>query len=186
VETTSVARSVEGLALYEDGGQEGPLPLEALAPALPPLSATLLAYWADLRHGQPIPPRAGVDPIALAKILPNLFMVRFEGPPRVETLRFSVHGTEVARIVGGDLTGKVLADVLEPAAAARVGRAILACAQGGLPVRERLWSAFPGRDHVRVDRLVLPLLDEVGDVGYACGSLVRLAPDDLAPLAAAA
>jgi hypothetical protein len=75
----------------------------------------LLQYWRSKCVGDRLPARPDIDPVALAFILPNLFIMDVhadEEPHR--RFRFRLFGTELVRIHGRDLTGKTFHDTLDP------------------------------------------------------------------------
>lgn len=66
----------------------------------------LLSYWQEARGHKDWPKRADIDPLNLRRILPVCWMVDAIGvPPR---FRYRLIGTEVARSLGTDPTGKWL------------------------------------------------------------------------------
>jgi len=79
----------------------------SLADLVDPLLRRLFAYWDEKRAGREMPARADVDPIDLRFILGQLILVDVlpEKPPR---FRIRLHGTELARRAGYELTGKML------------------------------------------------------------------------------
>ena len=146
--------------------------LEVLRPAAPAEHTELLGYWHSIL-GDGIPPnRDTFDPIRMAKILPNLFTFAIEGA-REKSVRFGVHGTNIATILKIDLTQKRAAEFLDRDATRQVSDPLfLTCAEM-TPVRQRFFSKFPGREHILVDRLILPL-SRNGKVDYGVGSLVSM------------
>ncbi len=122
----------------------------------------------------------------MVRILPNLFLVRRERVDTRARLKFGVHGTGVVDILRMDLSQKYLDDLLPPDAAGRVAAAIDLAMDERMVVRQRLWSVFPGRDHILVDRTICPLEADDGQCTMAIGALVRCAATDTAPLGAGA
>lgn len=78
----------------------------ALPPSHPELVA-LLAWWEAARAGAPMPPRRAVDPVALGRWLGQLAL--FDVLEGGADFFCRVHGTDLARRLGCDFTGKRLA-----------------------------------------------------------------------------
>lgn len=153
---------------------------QAMRPPPPAPMDALLRYWAQLPGDEAVPRKADADPVDLVRILPDVFLCERAAPSRTPaaTVRFGVHGTQVAETLGRDLTNKTLDEVLDDMRARAVRRPIDLCLDDRAPVRQRLNSVFPGREWVRVDRLVVPLADARGVCRFALGVLCRLPVDD--------
>lgn len=165
-----------------DGGTIGVGEQERVTPPFPAAARQLIAYWTGLPIGRSLPRRSAVDPSAMVRILPNLFLVRREPVDGRAKLRFGLHGTAVVDILGMDLSRKFLDDLLAPAAAVRVAAAIDLAIDARTVVRQRLWSVFPGRGHILVDRTVCPLEADDARCTMAIGALIRCPATDTAPL----
>ncbi len=78
-----------------------------MADVVDPLLQQLFRYWDGKRAGREMPARGDVDPLDLRFILGQLILVDVlpEKPPR---FRIRLHGTELARRAGYELTGKML------------------------------------------------------------------------------
>ncbi|MBB2970887.1 PAS domain-containing protein [Mesorhizobium sp. RMAD-H1] len=63
-------------------------------------TAELLAYWNRIREKRPAPERAEIEPGAIRKRLPDIFIL--ENPENDET-RFRLAGTRLCTIYGGEL-----------------------------------------------------------------------------------
>lgn len=66
----------------------------------------LVDYWHAIRHGRPVPLRRDFDPIDIPFILGRVILAERRESPRCWFVR--VHGTEIARRIGYELTGKTL------------------------------------------------------------------------------
>lgn len=166
------------IALGGEGRVIGQSRLAAIVPSLLKPQAALFRYWEELPRGGAVPLKSAFDPIALVRMLPHVFLCERAPDGSRASIFFRVHGTRVAEILHCDLTGKRLCDVLPKDRAAKVARAVEVCMDEALPVRQRLYSAFPNREDVLVDRLVLPLEDEDGAVRFAVGGLYRCEPGE--------
>ena len=159
------------IALNALGQEIARQPWGRVSPSACEAANNFMAYWSNLRNGTAIPSRAALDPMDITQLLPNVFLCKIHIDGERVGVRFGVHGTRVAEIVGKDLTGKWLADVLPSDRAQAVGRAIVLSTQEGLPVRQRFFNRFPNREFMLVDRTILPLADANGAVTEALGLL---------------
>ena len=169
---------MEILALSADGSVLGRRSMEKIAPAAPAVHMDLLRYWESLPLGASAARKADFDPGELVRHLPSVFMCERPVPVSERSLVFRVHGSMIADILRCDLTGKNVADALPPQRRSAVMRAIDLSMDEECPVRQRFYSAFPGREHVLVDRLIVPLADGQGVLRFALGCLSRCALGD--------
>jgi hypothetical protein len=65
-------------------------------------------HWCAGLRGTLLPPRSAIDPVALKRWLPRMFMVDVDGG----AYRFRLAGTDLRRIFDRDITGLTLAEVL--------------------------------------------------------------------------
>jgi len=138
----------------------------------------LLDYWRSRRVDDRLPARPDIDPVALAYILPNLFMIDVhadEAPLR--RFRFRLFGTELARVHGRDLTGRTFHDALEPKPADGAVRHAMRLVAERIPLfvagkmlylKHKEWLNF--------ENGMLPLQDEGGAVNMILGATVHLFP----------
>jgi hypothetical protein len=91
----SVLTAFRTLSLFE------PAPFALASPELD----RLYRYWREKRGPYPMPLRADIDPLEIPYMLGHLMLVDIHGPGRYFV---RLHGTEMARRVGYDLTGKML------------------------------------------------------------------------------
>jgi hypothetical protein len=138
----------------------------------------LLQYWRSKCVGDRLPTRPDIDPVALAFILPNLFIMDVhadEEPQR--RFRFRLFGTELVRVHGRDLTGRTFHEALEPEAADGAVRHALRL------VTERVPLFVAGKMHylkhkewLNFENCMLPLQDERGEVSMILGATIHLFP----------
>jgi hypothetical protein len=77
------------------------------------LALKLETYWQAVRHGRQMPARRDVDPTALCRMLPNVFLIDVVGrPPR---FRWRLIGTKIVDTMRAEHTGKWLDDTLAEA-----------------------------------------------------------------------
>jgi len=138
----------------------------------------LVQYWRSKCVADRLPMRPDIDPVALAFILPNLFIMDVhadEEPPR--RFRFRLFGTELVRVHGRDLTGRTFHESLEPEPAAGAVRHAMRL------VAERTPLFVAGKMHylkhkewLNFENCMLPLQDGRGEVGMILGATIHLFP----------
>jgi hypothetical protein len=124
----------------------------------------LAAYWSARRSGQFLPQRSDIDPLDMPRrLLPHLVLAESAGDG---VIRFRLVGTELVQRTGRDATGKTSADVMQGAYRAYIEglyATVLAKAQPFYAETTRQW---PEEGSSRVRRLLLPVSDGHGGVGY--------------------
>jgi len=129
--------------------------------------------WLEMRDGGLAPSRSRFDPAAVRGDLKHIFLVAIAAAETGRRFLMKVHGTEVNNIIGTDVTGKFLDDVLDAARHRKLTEGFDHCLDVGKPILEEFDSVFPGREFIRVSRLVTPLRDEGTDAEFILGSLAR-------------
>jgi hypothetical protein len=115
----------------------------------------LYGHWLSLRFGAPIPLRASLDPMAVAPLLPWVFLIELEQASN--RFRYRLAGTEIVRVHGAELRGRFL-DELLPASYYREVEPVFR--QVAVDGRSMLYSgrmATAGTGHLAYERLLLPL-----------------------------
>jgi hypothetical protein len=173
----------------------GPAPLietwASIGRILHPRIFEVAAYWHSKRRQRRAPARRDIDPpFELRSYLPHLFMLDVVWPgPR---FRVRLVGTEVARAVGGDRTGRFLDEVSPPHIYPELHQEIADVA-ANFVLRYRVSdTAWLGRTIGRFHRLMTPLSDDqervtiVFGIGYAIERKPRgrLTPSEEAALQA--
>jgi hypothetical protein len=74
-----------------------------------PRLARLYAYWLSRKGNRRFPARRDVDPLEFRYLLGHVMLLDVIGDPL--RFRFRLHGTELTRRAGYDLTGKFLDDL---------------------------------------------------------------------------
>lgn len=69
----------------------------------------LAAYWEELRDGRRFPRKRGLDPGRMKPLLPYLILAEYQYSPL--RIRYRLVGTEQARFIGMDYTGKWLDEI---------------------------------------------------------------------------
>jgi len=143
-------------------------------------------YWRARCHGVvhgAIPRRRDIDPTALGKLQPHVFLLDVVGPSA--RLRWRLVGTSIARHEGVDPTGRWVDDTM-----ARDQADILQ-QFADITIRERRPTCHNGRwcdsgAHQQVlARLLVPLSEEGSVVSTLLG-LIDYAPNEIVPLRGAA
>lgn len=146
----------------------------ALDGKLPPCDeqiARIYGYWCDIRPaGQRIPARKHLDPGAIPRLLPTIRLYDVHREPW--RFRYRLFGTELVRMLGRDLTGTCYHDA--GAGTARDQADLVFVAQGdgicyrrGFPVH-----LAPSKNHVTLERILLPLASDGRAVDMLLGFTV--------------
>jgi hypothetical protein len=126
-----------------------------------PLLKRLHAYWLEKRGDRAMPARADIDPLEMHFILGSLILVDVLHEPR--RFRIRLHGTDLVRRAGYELTGKMLDELPISEFRQFVEGSFAAAAEARVPragVRDRVMD---GRIY-RYEALILPLSSNGGAV----------------------
>jgi hypothetical protein len=133
----------------------------------------LYDYWLSIHPGTRLPGRQHVDPTAIPDLLSYVFLIDIERNP----LRFKYRlvGTEYARMMGHDLTGRYL-DEVHPGFPGPIRDQYIEIAEHGQFAyrKGRVMFAAALRDHFLVERLALPLARNGADVDMILGAIIHL------------
>jgi hypothetical protein len=136
----------------------------------------LLQYWRSKCVGDRLPGRPDIDPVALAFILPNLFImdVRADEEPH-RRFRFRLFGAELVRVHGRDLTGRTFHDALEPEAADGAVRHAMRVVAERIPLFVAGKMAYlKHKEWLNFENCMLPLQGDSGEVNMILGATVHL------------
>ena len=127
-----------------------------------PLLQRLYDYWSGKCGGRAMPSRSDIDPVDLSFMLGQILLIDVLRAP----LRFHVrvHGTELARRAGYELTGKMLDELPLPEYRAMAERSLAKVVDTRAPFRSLRDRTVDGRS-LRYEGLVLPLSRDGRDVG---------------------
>jgi hypothetical protein len=119
-----------------------------------PLLRRLYDYWNEKRGERPMPSRAHIDPIEMRFILGSLLVADVLRSP----LRFFVrlHGTELVRRAGYELSGKMLDELPQPQFRALTHRSWARSVETRAPFHSVRDRVLDGR-MARYEALILPL-----------------------------
>jgi hypothetical protein len=137
---------------------------------LSPNLARAYRDWLALRHATTFPKRADFDPLQFGYVLGRLSLLQVHRNP----LRFQyrIHGTESARWLGFDLTGKFFDEGRDPEWAELGSRHLAQVANTGLPSLERHFDQFVDHRVLNIEALVMPLSSDGVSVDYLISILV--------------
>ncbi len=118
----------------------------------------LYNYWNKKRGERRAPTRAEIDPVEIPELLGfvNLYDVRQE--PRDYLVR--LNGSEVAAMLGRDITGMWCSNVVSGEDGERCHSAFAMCIDDWSPTLVETSLDFCGKDHAAQLLLVLPLSDD--------------------------
>ena len=120
-----------------------------------PFLGTLYRRWFDLRQGARWPRREQFDPVDFAPALGTLSLMEVQRNPL--RFKYRVHGTDTARWVGYELTGKFVDDAPNKELAAKATEHFTQVVITGEPSYYRHFNhVFDGR-LINIEALVLPL-----------------------------
>jgi hypothetical protein len=142
----------------------------------PPLTDAYDA-WLRLRLGTPVPRRGDFDPLQFRGVLGMLSLLEvFRDPVR---FRYRIHGTETARWVGYDLTGKYVDEGANKAWIEMAHDHLGQVANTGRPALERHFNQIIGHRNLNVEALVMPLATDGRQPDFLISILVPHSSDPL-------
>ena len=128
-----------------------------------------------------LPGRQHLDPTEVPKLLPNLWLLDVEGPPR--RYRYRLIGTAVVTAMRGDCTGRTLDELLEGEALTETLRVMDRIVETGRPDwRSGLPLIHADRRFNLLERLLLPLAGdgETVDMLLGCSQYHSRLPNETA------
>jgi len=130
---------------------------------------TLHAYWQSLRPAPDLlPARGAIDPIGIAKLLPNIFLLDASPPPL--RLRYRLVGSKLVQAGGRELTGRMMEDAHPNLLIAEPYADYPACARDARIGWRRGPTVFDWeRQHVQIERVLLPLAADGRNVDVILG-----------------
>ena len=135
-----------------------------------PVLAEFYTYWLSLGACGRQPTRRDIDPEAMKKLLPNLFMIDVSGTEPDYRFTYRLAGTEIARTYGIELTGMTVEEAFPDRAEELVGycRDVV---KTGKPAYHAYQAPMVGREHLIVAQLLCPLRGGGGQVEILIGVL---------------
>jgi hypothetical protein len=145
-----------------------------------PMTRRFLDYWRAKCGDGRLPSRQDIDPLDIPDLLPHIAMYDVVRTGADTRFRIRLFGTANVQLMGSDCTGQFLDEQMGAQDSARILAFYRQVADGGRP---HLWRSFlvtPGREHVRYERLLLPLASDGRTVDILMALFVPLEaePDD--------
>jgi len=142
-----------------------------------PRLAELARHWQRLRPIGPertslLPGRPHIDPAAMPKLMPAIFFTDVE---RGSRLRFRIRliGTRLARLFARDPTRRYADEVMPGIDDSPLGIALRAVVESGLPNHGGgPVTLIPGKEYLKIERLLLPLADDGRSVDMVLGMVI--------------
>jgi hypothetical protein len=142
-----------------------------LMPMLSDRSNEVFTYWSGLRHGRAAPSRRQIDPSALRRRLPDLFMLDCQGLD----LTFRLAGTRVCEYFGRELNGEQFLALWASAGRDAVTEAALTAlrTEEAVSIAARLEAGSVGE---ACEVLLLPIRSQSHFADRLLGSVILLEP----------
>ncbi len=121
-----------------------------------PVLAEFYAYWLSLGACDRLPTRQDIDPQAIKKLLPNLFMIDISGTAPDYRFTYRLAGTEIVRTYGIEFTGLTPEEAF-PGRAEELIAHYRDVVNIGKPAYYAYQAPIPGREYLDVERLICPL-----------------------------
>ena len=114
----------------------------------------LYSYWNDLRGDRLTPDRSDLDPLAIRKILADVFVLEVD--PHGE-IRFRIAGARTSALIVNDLKGSRFKDLWLPQSHAALDEMLFSVMSESRPAVAGVKAAPPGRPYLDLEMLLLPL-----------------------------
>ena len=148
------------------------------------ISREFYAYWQSLaQHRGGVPLRDDIDPAAVTKLLPHLFIV--EKIKDTGRFFFRLSGTGIREIMGAENTNHFLDELLHGEDLATVSAMFDQVLDEAVCIRSIEGLTYSDRSYLRVEIVRLPLCKNSGERRLVLGCLSRI-EDDSRPGAAGA
>lgn len=132
----------------------------------------LFAYWRGLCREERMPSRSDIDPVEIPDLLPNIFLLDVVGD--AEDFVFRLAGSLVEDAFSMTLRGKSVADIQRRAGTLIPIAHHIEVARGGGPRYREGNMMVAGREHWKVQRLLLPLASDGRTIDMLMGGAVFL------------
>jgi hypothetical protein len=136
----------------------------------------LYAYWNALRGPRPAPRRGEIDPLAMPRALPEIFLLELQDSARIAV---RLAGTRLCDLFGRELRGSSVSALWAPQSRAEVDqvlREVMDEAAVAVIAAEARWD---GRSTGTYELVMAPLADDGGRCRYVIGAL---SPGEAPPL----
>jgi hypothetical protein len=148
------------------------------ARSIHPETAGLVYYIQELAGDADMPRRSQLDLSRLGLITHYLYLV--DVLQQEDDYRFSFWGSRMTILFGNDLHGRRLSDIADLDVRDSVRQTYDHVVETGEPLFMRAEYAWPGGKYVPIERLLLPMATDDGQLGAICGvSVPDIADADL-------
>lgn len=131
-----------------------------LAQPLHPKIRALVEYWVSIHPASGLPGRQHFEPLDIAELLPNIWLVDVERSPTLR-FRYRLIGTSVARAFEHEPTGRYLDDAHADAHDGRIRLSVSDVVRDRQPNwrtgRPTLWHL---QDYLQLERVFLPMASD--------------------------
>jgi len=127
-------------------------------------------YWEGKRAGRTFPRRADIDPIELARHLPNIVLIDVEQHPL--RLRYRLIGTAITQAMQRDSTGKYYDEIYPEEILGGIYQSFRWMIDHRRPLRTHGEAFYPDRNFYEYEALNLPLATDGEDIDMVLGGLV--------------
>jgi hypothetical protein len=134
-------------------------------------SNELFEYWNKVRNGRFAPNRFDIEPVKLADILPDVFILEC---PDISTYRFRLAGTRICSTLGHEMRGKNLLDYWNGDDREAVHNLLHNVASDGAGALLEFECSNGDRERAVFEMLVLPLVHTGERVNRMLGSVGTL------------
>lgn len=132
----------------------------------------LYAYWQELHGDGCIPSRRDIDPVDIPDLLANIFLLDVVGD--AEDFVFRLAGTLVEDAFSMSLRGKSIAEIQRRAGTEIPVAHHIEVARGGGPRYREGEMRVAGREHWKIQRLLLPLASDGQTIDVLIGGAIFL------------
>lgn len=145
-----------------------------------PLLREAYAYWRKKRDPRRMPARRQIDPAEMPRLLPNLLISEVVDAER--RFRYRLVGTAIARVLGRDVTGCCVEEVMSGAYRDYITELHRAVCRERTPVFARSALESAGGRHRVARRLLLPLSEDDSAVNQILSLVVFQFAPSVAPV----
>ena len=148
-----------------------------------PLQA-LLDYWLEKRGPRRCPDKSDIDPTEIGGLLPDVILL--DAAPEGGTFRYRLAGSRVTQMVGREMRGLTQRELhgnpTDPASQrgiARIEAEFAWVARDFKGAFRTVRLAVPGRDHIELARLILPLTEARGTAQHMIMAMIGIGTSPL-------
>ncbi len=142
-----------------------------------PLILDFCRHWLDIRHGQPVPLKRDIDPMAIPSCLPHVWLYEYD--PLQDVFICRLAGEEINLAWGHSIKGMSLHQIVGPEYAPAIHPRWRDLLKVPAIMHGRRNEEFTRHWHMNAERLVLPLADnENGHATHLIGISIYQAANE--------